>query len=111
LVQLALSRPPHFFNSRAQAGTGSNHAVSALKFGILEAFLKLGWSVLLSDVDIATFANPFEHLHRDRDIEGARPRSLSALVAVCLRTALLSSRLRARLRTHRDLTRSTDAQA
>ena len=55
----------------AQQGTGSNHAVSALKFGILAEFLKLGWSVLLSDVDIVTLSNPFEHLYRDRDIEGA----------------------------------------
>jgi hypothetical protein len=53
-----------------QAGTGSNHAVSALKFGILAEFLKLGWSVLLSDVDIVTLSDPFKHLYRDRDIEG-----------------------------------------
>ena len=57
--------------SKAQAGTGNNHAVSALKFGILAQFLKLGWNVLLSDVDIAVFEDPFKHLHRDRDIEGA----------------------------------------
>jgi hypothetical protein len=53
-----------------QQGTGSNHAVSALKFGILAEFLKLGWSVLLSDVDIVTLSDPFQHLYRDRDIEG-----------------------------------------
>ena len=57
--------------AEAQAGTGSNHAVSALKFGILAEFLKLGWSVLLSDVDIVTVEDPFPHLYRDRDIEGA----------------------------------------
>lgn len=39
--------------SHAQAGTGDNHAVSAMKFGILRHFLELGYSVLLSDVDIA----------------------------------------------------------
>ncbi|KAG2497438.1 hypothetical protein HYH03_004593 [Edaphochlamys debaryana] len=51
-------------------GTGDNHAVSALKFGILTKFIELGWSVLLSDVDICIFQNPFEHLYRDSDIEG-----------------------------------------
>ncbi|KAG2497437.1 hypothetical protein HYH03_004592 [Edaphochlamys debaryana] len=54
----------------AQAGTGDNHAVSAMKFGILKHFIELGWSILLSDVDIAIFQNPFEHLYRDSDIEG-----------------------------------------
>lgn len=54
----------------AQADTGDNHAVSAMKFGILKRFLELGWSVLLSDVDIAIFQNPFKHLYRDSDIEG-----------------------------------------
>ena len=56
-----------------QAGTGSNHAVSALKFGLLAEFLQLGWSVLLSDVDVVVLQDPFPHLFRDRDIEGARP--------------------------------------
>ena len=37
---------------RAQAGTGDNHAISALKFKIIREFLELGWNVLLSDVDI-----------------------------------------------------------
>eukprot|EP00983_Pelagomonas_calceolata_P022497 707958-Pelagomonas_calceolata.AAC.2 len=38
---------------QAQTGTGDNHAVSAMKFGILKYFVELGWSVMLSDVDIA----------------------------------------------------------
>ncbi|GIL62084.1 hypothetical protein Vafri_16376 [Volvox africanus] len=54
----------------SQKGTGDNHAVSALKFGILRNFVELGWAVLLSDVDIAIFQNPFEHLYRDSDVEG-----------------------------------------
>ncbi|GLC38208.1 hypothetical protein PLESTB_001087700 [Pleodorina starrii] len=54
----------------SQKGTGDNHAVSALKFGILRKFVELGWAVLLSDVDIAIFQNPFEHLYRDSDVEG-----------------------------------------
>lgn len=56
--------------SKVQQGTGDNHAVSAMKFGILRQFVELGWSVLLSDVDICIFKNPFEHLYRDSDVEG-----------------------------------------
>ncbi|KAI3460308.1 hypothetical protein Pfo_016971 [Paulownia fortunei] len=49
--------------------TGGNHAVSALKFRILREFLQLGYSVLLSDVDIVFLQNPFDHLYRDSDVE------------------------------------------
>jgi arabinosyltransferase len=41
-----------------------------LKFQILKEFLLLGYSVLLSDVDIVTIQNPFQHLVRDSDVEG-----------------------------------------
>eukprot|EP00873_Tetraselmis_striata_P028570 jgi/Tetstr1/448834/TSEL_036060.t1 len=65
---------PVFFKNRqiaqVQAGTGNNHAISALKFGIIHEFLELGWSVLLSDVDIVTLQDPFQHLYRDSDVEG-----------------------------------------
>ncbi|KAI4967068.1 hypothetical protein ZWY2020_031077 [Hordeum vulgare] len=36
---------------------------------ILREFLQLGYSVLLSDIDIMFFQNPFDHLYRDSDIE------------------------------------------
>ncbi|KAG6382237.1 hypothetical protein SASPL_158130 [Salvia splendens] len=49
--------------------TGGNHAVSGLKFRILREFLQMGYSVLLSDVDIVYLQNPFEHLYRDSDVE------------------------------------------
>ncbi|KAL4309830.1 hypothetical protein GQ457_01G009800 [Hibiscus cannabinus] len=49
--------------------TGGNHAVSGLKFQILREFLQLGYSVLLSDVDIVYLQNPFNHLYRDSDVE------------------------------------------
>lgn len=55
--------------SDTQKNVGSNHAVSGLKFKILRHFLQLGYSVLLSDVDIVTIQNPFGYLHRDSDIE------------------------------------------
>ncbi|KAL4437001.1 hypothetical protein ABPG75_004140 [Micractinium tetrahymenae] len=54
----------------SQKDVGSNHAVSALKFRILAHFMKLGYSVFLSDVDIIFLQNPFDHLHRDSDVEG-----------------------------------------
>lgn len=54
----------------SQKDTGSNHAISAMKYEIIREFLQLGWNVLLSDVDIVTLQNPFDHLHRDSDIEG-----------------------------------------
>lgn len=53
----------------SQKDTGSNHAVSAMKFRILTNFVKLGYSVLLSDVDIVILQNPFDHLKRDSDVE------------------------------------------
>ena len=53
----------------SQKNSGSNHAVSALKFRILRPFLELGYGVLLSDVDIVTLANPFDNLVRDSDVE------------------------------------------
>ncbi|XP_062020117.1 arabinosyltransferase RRA3-like [Rosa rugosa] len=49
--------------------TGGNHAVSGMKFRILREFLQLGYSVLLSDVDIVYLQNPFNHLYRDSDVE------------------------------------------
>lgn len=53
----------------SQKKSGSNHAVSALKFRILTNFIKLGYAVLLSDVDIVTLQDPFKHLVRDSDVE------------------------------------------
>lgn len=53
-----------------QEDAGTNHAVSGLKFQLLRDFLVLGYSVLLSDVDIVFFQNPFLYLYRDCDVEG-----------------------------------------
>lgn len=60
----------HIEIPKAQANNGDNHAVSALKFRMLRHFLQLGYSVLLSDVDIVTLQNPFDFLERDSDVEG-----------------------------------------
>lgn len=51
------------------ARVGGNHAVSGLKFRILREFLQLGYSVLLSDVDIVYLQDPFDHLYKDSDVE------------------------------------------
>lgn len=50
--------------SKSQADTGSNHAISALKFGIIKKFLLLGWAVLLSDIDVCVLQDPFKFLYR-----------------------------------------------
>ncbi|KAF9611484.1 hypothetical protein IFM89_032454 [Coptis chinensis] len=51
------------------ARMGDSHAVSGLKFRVLREFLQLGYSVLLSDVDIVYLQNPFNHIYRDSDVE------------------------------------------
>ncbi|GAA0153696.1 transferase [Lithospermum erythrorhizon] len=51
------------------AKTGGSQAVSGLKFRILREFLQLGYSVLLSDIDVIYIQNPFDHLYRDSDVE------------------------------------------
>mmetsp|Transcript_22664 Transcript_22664/g.70384 ORF Transcript_22664/g.70384 Transcript_22664/m.70384 type:complete len:412 (+) Transcript_22664:55-1290(+) len=48
----------------------SNHGISGQKFHLLKNFLLAGYNVLLSDVDIVTLQNPFDHLYRDADVEG-----------------------------------------
>lgn len=64
------SHQMHVKIPKAQANNGNNHAVSAMKFRILRSFLRLGYSVFLSDVDICVFDDPFKYLVRDSDIEG-----------------------------------------
>jgi len=44
-------------------------AVSSLKFRILREFLQMGYSLLVSDIDIVYLQNPFDHLYRDSDVE------------------------------------------
>ena len=51
------------------ARTVGNHAVSGLKPRILKGFLQLGYSVLLSDIDIVYLQNPFDYLYRDSGVE------------------------------------------
>ncbi|KAK4781834.1 hypothetical protein SAY86_015936 [Trapa natans] len=51
------------------SSTGTGAMVSGLKFRFLREILQMGYSVLLSDVDIVFLQNPFHHLYRDSDVE------------------------------------------
>nr|XP_043618480.1 arabinosyltransferase RRA3-like [Erigeron canadensis] len=59
----------HNIVDKSVAKTDDRHAVSGLKFRILREFLQLGYSVLLSDVDIVYIQNPFDYIYRDSDVE------------------------------------------
>jgi len=62
-------RDPADAVSKTVGKTGDNHAISGLKFHLLREFLQLGYSVLMSDVDIVYLQNPFNFLYRDCDVE------------------------------------------
>ncbi|CAN6544124.1 unnamed protein product [Malus baccata var. baccata] len=62
-------RDPNKVIDSVATRTGGNHAVSGLKFHVLREFLQLGYSVLLSDVDIVYLQNPFNYLYHDLDVE------------------------------------------
>jgi hypothetical protein len=47
-----------------------NHAVSAMKFGIIKDFVEVGCSVLLTDTDVVYMQDPFPRLYYDSDLEG-----------------------------------------
>ena len=44
-------------------------------------FLSVGVSVIMSDIDVVYLQNPFEHLHRDADIEGTTDGCAAAFVS------------------------------
>lgn len=46
-----------------------NHKVSAKKFALIQEFVAVGCSVLLTDTDVTYQQNPFPYLYRDSDIE------------------------------------------
>ena len=54
---------------RVDKALGS-HKISAQKFKFVRAFLAIGVSVIMSDIDVVYIQNPFDYLHRDADIEG-----------------------------------------
>lgn len=62
--------PAYVRKLTARGGSTDNHATSGLKFRLLQDFVILGCSVLLSDVDIAWMRDPFPALYGDSDVEG-----------------------------------------
>ncbi|PNH05073.1 hypothetical protein TSOC_008702 [Tetrabaena socialis] len=68
LSALRLAGASRAARATLRALSAGNDALAPLKRGPPE-FLTLGYSVLLSDVDIVTLQNPFDHLHRDEDVE------------------------------------------
>ena len=55
--------------ARPDKALGS-HKISAQKFKFVKAFLSVGVSVLMSDIDVVYLQNPFTFLWGDADIEG-----------------------------------------
>ena len=51
-----------------QAGAGR---LAGARFQVLGEILRLGYAVLLTDMDVVTVQSPFPHLHRDSDLEAA----------------------------------------
>uniref|UniRef100_A0A061R0L6 Nucleotide-diphospho-sugar transferase domain-containing protein n=2 Tax=Tetraselmis sp. GSL018 TaxID=582737 RepID=A0A061R0L6_9CHLO len=50
-------------------GSHPANQVSALKYGLVGQILRLGYGVLVADMDLVFLKNPFRHLHRDSDLE------------------------------------------
>ena len=46
-----------------------NHKVSAKKFALIQEFVSVGCSVLLTDTDVTYQQSPFPYLYRDSDVE------------------------------------------
>ena len=46
----------------------------------MREFLTVGVSVIMSDIDVVYLQNPFDHLHRDADIEGTTDGCAAASV-------------------------------
>jgi hypothetical protein len=53
----------------SQKGSHPANMVSTLKYGLLKDILRMGFHVLVADMDLVFLDNPFNHLYRDCDIE------------------------------------------
>lgn len=53
----------------SQKGSHPANQVSTIKYTLLKTFLQLRYHVLITDMDLVYMKNPFDHLHRDADIE------------------------------------------
>lgn len=56
----------YYFHEDSVSG---NHKVSAKKFALIQEFVSVGCSVLLTDTDVTYQQNPFSYLYRDSDVE------------------------------------------
>jgi hypothetical protein len=67
-------RPYNYFRvniviPESQKGTHPANRVSTIKYTLLKQVLALGYHALITDMDLVYMKNPFDHLHRDSDIE------------------------------------------
>lgn len=62
-------RPKRAAIPASQKNSHPANAVSTLKYALLKQALSLGYHVLVTDLDLVYVQNPFDHLHRDADIE------------------------------------------
>ena len=56
---------------KAQQGSRGANMISTLKYGLLEQALRMGFGVLVVDLDLVFLKDPFAHLHRDADVEAS----------------------------------------
>ncbi|KAL6756737.1 nucleotide-diphospho-sugar transferase-domain-containing protein [Haematococcus lacustris] len=54
---------------KVQAKSHPANQVSTIKYTLLKTLLQLGVNTLITDMDLVYISNPFDHLHRDADIE------------------------------------------
>eukprot|EP00873_Tetraselmis_striata_P045504 jgi/Tetstr1/465768/TSEL_010393.t1 len=52
-----------------QKGSHPANQISTLKYGMVAQILSLGYNVLVADMDLVFLKDPFQHLHRDSDLE------------------------------------------
>lgn len=54
---------------KSQEKSHPANKVSTIKYTLLMQIIQLGYSALITDMDLVYMVNPFDHLHRDSDIE------------------------------------------
>mmetsp|Transcript_18645 Transcript_18645/g.40053 ORF Transcript_18645/g.40053 Transcript_18645/m.40053 type:complete len:447 (+) Transcript_18645:53-1393(+) len=54
---------------QSQKNTHPANRVSTIKYTLLRQLIQLGYNTYITDMDLVYMSNPFNHLHRDSDIE------------------------------------------
>lgn len=67
-------RPYNYFRvniviPESQKNSHPANRVSTIKYTLLKQIISLGYNTLITDMDLVYMKNPFDHLHRDSDIE------------------------------------------